>query len=76
MHQFLKKTKYCIDRFSKITPYISIRDINKNKYAFIASPIGPGNIQDHGEREVMVEYENIRTLSTMVGDWKKSAKLT
>ena len=54
--------RHCVNQFAKLTPYISCADIQKNKFIIRGCPIGFGNSEDSGKRDIIVEYSSIREL--------------
>ena len=59
---FKPNPKYCKNEFADVTPYISYKDVVKNKFLIKGSPIGSRNGADLGIRDIIVEYSNIDDL--------------
>lgn len=65
---FKPNPKYCINKFSDLTPYISYDDVMNNKYIIRGRPNDLHNSFDSEEGEVIVEY---RSIDEMVNDgWR------
>ncbi len=59
---FKPNPKYCLDGLANLTPYISYKDILKNKISIRGCPIGCGNNYDSGQRDIIVEYKSLDEL--------------
>lgn len=59
---FKQNPKYCVNQFAELTPYISHKDIIKNRVYIRGCPIGSGLSYDSGQRDVIVTYNSIDEL--------------
>ena len=59
---FKPNSKYCINKFAGLTPYISYNDIMSYKFIIRGRPIGEHNSFDALERDIIAEYDTIESL--------------
>ena len=59
---FKPNPKYCINKFTGLTPYISYDDVMSKKFIIRGRPIGEHNSFDGQAREVIVEYNSLESI--------------
>ena len=59
---FKQNPKYCIGKFTDLTPYISYNDVMSNKYIIRGRPSDEHNSFDAQEREIIVEYNSLESI--------------
>ena len=59
---FKQNSKYCINKFADLTPYISYNDVMSYKFIIRGRPSGEQNSFDAQERDIIAEYDSIESL--------------
>ena len=59
---FKPNPKHCKNKFADLTPYISYKDLIRNKLFIRGCPIGCGKSADSGQRDIIAEYSTIDEL--------------
>ena len=59
---FKTNPKHCINKFADLTPYISYKDLIKNRLYIRGCPIGSKSCSDNGQRDIIAEYGSIDEL--------------